>query len=66
MKVEGSSPSGVPWDAKLFRAGASCRQTGGHPWNNPWTPGTHAFESWKAGYEYWIKIEEKKEQRESN
>jgi len=52
MSLEvGRSPNGVPWSEVHFKAGAQARSRDEHPQVNPWTPGTHAFESWKAGYE---------------
>jgi len=51
MNNFGSSPGGVPWSEVHFKAGARCKETGGYAYNNPWTPHTHAFESWRAGYE---------------
>lgn len=43
--------AGVPWSKVHFKAGVSACAHGEHPQVNPWTPGTHAFESWIAGYE---------------
>lgn len=39
------------WSLPHFKAGASARRDGEPPQVNPWTRGTHDFNSWKAGYE---------------
>jgi hypothetical protein len=56
--TETKSPSGVPWSKVHFKAGARAKLAGEHPQVNPWTPDTHAFESWKAGYEQTTKLEQ--------